>query len=54
VRFWPLLLLATLVAGCGARGAGQVYAAAAEGKVFPDDIVGLARTMARKMKAEEK
>ena len=37
------------------RAAGQVYAAGAKGKVAADDILGLARTMARKMRvAEEK
>ena len=46
MRFWPLLLLATLVAGCG----GSVYA---ERKIFADDILGLARTMAQKMEAEQ-
>jgi hypothetical protein len=36
------------------RAAGQLYAAGAKGKIFADDILGLARTMAQKMKAEEK
>ena len=36
------------------RAAGQIYAAGAKGKVAPDDILGLARTMAKKMSAEEK
>ena len=37
------------------RAAGQVYAAGAKGKVATDDILGLARTMAQKMRvAEEK
>jgi hypothetical protein len=35
------------------RAAGQIYAAGAKGKVIPDDIVALARTMAKKMRAEE-
>ena len=33
--------------------AGQIYAAAAKGKIFPDDILALARTMAQKMEAEQ-
>jgi hypothetical protein len=33
------------------RAAGQVYAAGARGKVAPDDILALARTMAKKMEA---
>jgi hypothetical protein len=36
------------------RAAGQIYAAGAKGKVFPEDIVALARTMAHKMDAEER
>ena len=35
------------------RAAGQVYAAGAKGKVVADDILRLARTMARKMEAEQ-
>jgi hypothetical protein len=31
---------------------GQIYTAAAKGKIVPEDIVSLARTMARKMEAE--
>ena len=33
--------------------AGQIYAAGAKSKVFPDDILALARTMAQKMAAEQ-
>ena len=34
------------------RAAGQIYAAGAKGRVFPEDILALARTMAKKMEAE--
>ena len=36
------------------RAAGQIYAAAAEGKITTEDILALARTMAQKMEAEER
>jgi hypothetical protein len=45
---------AILVFVAEGRAAGQIYAAGAKGKIFAEDILGLARTMARKMKAEEK
>ena len=32
---------------------GQIYAAAAKGKIFPADVLALARTMAQKMEAEQ-
>jgi hypothetical protein len=35
------------------RAAGQIYAAAAKGKIDPDDILALARTMANKMEADQ-
>jgi hypothetical protein len=34
------------------RAAGQIYAAGAKGKVLSDDVLALARTMAKKMEAE--
>jgi hypothetical protein len=43
---------AILVFMAEGRAAGQVYAAGAKGKIFANDILGLARTMARKMEAE--
>jgi hypothetical protein len=43
---------AILVFMAQGRAAGQIYAAGAKGKIFADDILRLARTMARKMEAE--
>jgi hypothetical protein len=36
------------------RAAGQIYAAGAKGKIVPADVLALARTMAKKMEAEER
>lgn len=43
---------AVLVFFASGDAGGQIYAAAAKGKIFPDDILALARTMAQKMEAE--
>ena len=44
---------AVLVFMSQGSAAGQIYAAGPRGKVFADDILALARTMAKKMEAEQ-